>query len=336
VCLYIEETQLVAVMDRINQQGLKGILAIQRLPPLGGLIRLAGLLGDDVFLMMIVAACYWGGNVALGTDLAVVLGLATAVNHLLKLAFRGPRPYWMDFRVRALSKSHDYGLPSRHVQNAVLTLGVLLKYLPSTWWGWALAGGLVLVGLVGLSRMYVGVHLPGDVAAGFGLGVTGWLIYSLISTQLRTGWGGLGLWSQVGLAFVASIAYLGLVGIVLKVIATRPDPKDWTQVAGGTIKPRDATYQFATAGSLFGLGTALAFALAPNDWLRLDAGVDGWILVARMLIGVVGLIVFWYGGELLPFKKGSLSSYLFNYVQHALLLLWLFFLAPFVFAVLHL
>jgi hypothetical protein len=167
--------------------------------------------------------------------------------------------------------------------------------------------------------------------------VGGWAIYSLTSVQLRAGWIGLELGSQLVWAFVASIVYLGIVGVVLKAIASAPDPKDWAQVAsevtgGSTIKPRDVTYQFATAGSLFGLGAALALA-ATMEW---GEGMWNWTLLLRMGVGVLGLVVFWYGGELLPLKKGSWSSYLFNYVQHALLLLWLFFLAPFVFVVLHL
>jgi undecaprenyl-diphosphatase len=94
----------------------------------------------------------------------------TLISNLLKVAFDRPRP--------ALTAIMDYGagsFPSGHsTASAVvyLTLGMLLAKAAETrrMKVFYVAAAVFLTGLVGVSRLYLGVHYPTDVAAGWSIG----------------------------------------------------------------------------------------------------------------------------------------------------------------------
>lgn len=58
-----------------------------------------------------------------------------------------------------------YSFPSGHTQSAAALFAYLTRLYPGRWWLWSAA-----VGLIGLSRIYSGVHFPADVLAGACLG----------------------------------------------------------------------------------------------------------------------------------------------------------------------
>jgi undecaprenyl-diphosphatase len=108
---------------------------------------------------------------------------ASALNFLLKLAFRRARP--SSFFGTALPDSFSF--PSGH---ALLSLCFysIVAYWISTRCGnvfiqaavWT--GALLLIGAIGLSRIYLGVHYPSDVIAGYAVGIF-WVILVVIIDQ---------------------------------------------------------------------------------------------------------------------------------------------------------
>ena len=117
------------------------------------------------------------------------VGGAMGLNLLVKLLFARPRPaLWI-----SLKPAFHYSFPSGHAMGvaAVATaVGLLLWQHRGYWLAWAL--GLLFVLGVGWSRVYLGVHYPSDVLAGW-TGSVGWvaalhMLFSPEFHQLRRLW----------------------------------------------------------------------------------------------------------------------------------------------------
>ena len=143
-----------------------------------------------VVVALAAAAVLWGARRKVSVALlALSLATGTAVNLVLKHVFNRPRPEVVTHTVEALTAS----FPSGHAMMSAVTYGTVaylvgrMAHGTARWITWT--GAAVLVLLVGLSRMYVGVHYPSDVAAGW-LGGIAWtgllvLIFQLLGLFAR-------------------------------------------------------------------------------------------------------------------------------------------------------
>lgn len=96
--------------------------------------------------------------------------LATIETHGMKPLLAVPRPPAV-LSIEVMGPSFYAGsLPSGHTITAFTLVGVLILSA-SLNRPWAILGGMVFAGLVGLSRIVVGVHWPIDVLVGAGLGL---------------------------------------------------------------------------------------------------------------------------------------------------------------------
>ncbi len=142
-------------------------------PVLHLLMRLASPFGSTVGVIVVTAALgafIWrrgdrrAAVIACSTILAAIL-----LNPILKLMFARPRPEL--FPLIRLPQS--YAFPSGHTVGATVAYAVvamvLTRYRPE-WRTRLRAGAAVIIVLVGAARVYLGVHWPGDVAAGWAFG----------------------------------------------------------------------------------------------------------------------------------------------------------------------
>ncbi|WP_414754742.1 phosphatase PAP2 family protein [Anabaena sp. CCY 9910] len=113
---------------------------------------------------------------------ATGLGIATVgaigLNFLLKQLFGRARPALWDYLVNAI----HYSFPSGHAMVSTAVYGyigyVLAKEFPQ-WRKQILASTAALILAIGFSRLYLGVHWPTDVLAGYAAGLL-WLIACIV------------------------------------------------------------------------------------------------------------------------------------------------------------
>jgi undecaprenyl-diphosphatase len=141
-------------------------------PPLTSLMRGVTYLGSNEVLAGVgvcaVAAFLLARWRRAAVALVVTMAGAALLNFLLKLAFRRERP--SPFFDTPLPES--YSFPSGHALLSLCLYGVLAAVVATRLKGrgpraFVWASSSLLVALVGFSRLYLGVHYPSDVLAGY-------------------------------------------------------------------------------------------------------------------------------------------------------------------------
>lgn len=139
--------------------------------------------------MVLLVLCILVGMVLLrrhrkseATTLAIAGVGAIGLNFLLKDLFARSRPTLWE---RTVDVSY-YSFPSGHAMISLVVYG-MLGYLLATrfrrWWGWILSATILLIATIGLSRLYLGVHWPTDVVAGYAAGLV-WLVACILSLEV--------------------------------------------------------------------------------------------------------------------------------------------------------
>src|SRR5699024_2653640 len=124
-----------------------------------------------IYIALLVIA-YLGFGARHGLVLGVSFLVAMYSNGLLKDLFNTLRPFQIDPSVlrvpAAVDTAGGAGFPSGHAQSATSFWGVAAVFLRRDWFT-VLA--FLLIALIGISRLYLGVHMPIDVVVGTLLGL---------------------------------------------------------------------------------------------------------------------------------------------------------------------
>lgn len=150
-------------------------------------MTVVSLLGYDILIVELVVALaiflYLGWKHAAGW-LGVSMAGALVLDLTLKYSFRRPRP-----QVFFGPEPHSYSFPSGHALCSFCFYAVLAGLIAARTRSMALriavgAAAAVLVAAIGLSRIYLGMHYPSDVIAGY-LGAAIWVSTLLVLDRWR-------------------------------------------------------------------------------------------------------------------------------------------------------
>ncbi len=116
--------------------------------------------------------------------LVVTAGAGALLNLGLKMIFARSRPDLAS----AIAEAPWYSFPSGHAMSSFITYGALAHIMLRRAWPWTarsagLAVAITMVVLVGLSRVYLGVHWVSDIAGGWSAG-TVWLASAVTAFEM--------------------------------------------------------------------------------------------------------------------------------------------------------
>ncbi len=293
-------------------------------------MKLLSFLGTEDFFLLVMPAMVWCVDASLGLRMGLVLLTSASLNSLLKLAVGWPRPYWVSDRVTAYAYEGSFGLPSGHAQNSMALWGRMAAGLRRR--GWLIGLGL-LIFLISLSRLYLGVHFPSDVLAGWLAGGVVLALFLVLEKPVGAWMGRQTLGIQLLIPLLAALAIVGKGAWLSAVTADRAVPEEWVTRSTAAfldeppITPK-ALDVVSSAGTLFGLG---AGAVLLHRWGKFSASGSLTARAARFAVGVIGVLLIYFGLRMiLPVGEGLLPQSL-RFVRYALVGLWVAYLAPWVF-----
>lgn len=236
-------------------------------PGLDVLFGVATELGSELAYVTLLVIAYLAFGPGVGRALALTVLASLYLNQLLKGVFDTPRPFEANPGLlrtpRAGETALGAGFPSGHAQGSATFWGLAAVLARKRW---VTAAAALLVGLVSLSRIYLGVHHPVDVIGGLLLGLA---LVSLAAGWLRLGWAPPRR-LQLGLGLLVPLALHALVSPFFTV------PESDILTGGGAA--------FATAPLL------LAYRPMAEGWRRALAALLGLALTLPFLFGTSALL----------------------------------------------
>ena len=246
---------------------------------------------EDNFITVLAILLLWCVDPLIGLRFLLPLLLSGYLNSVLKGFFHTPRPAAEQILFLAVPPDGSHAFPSGHTQNAA----VLWSYLAGHYKKKALVlTATLMIPLVGLARIYRGVHWPVDVLGGMAIGlVLVWLAFTLYR-----------FWDRRSLSLPL-----------------------WGQLALGVIVPFTLFMAYPETSMQTGsaLGMATGFTLQ-RRYIDFPVHLPLWKQVVKVLIGLAMLVAL---QMLLPqfFPTGPA----FRFSRYALIGLWGALGAPFVF-----
>lgn len=297
-------------MENIYRIGIDIITFVQQIhgPFLDAFFRAVTSFGDASVYIIALPLFFWCVDTSLGAHAGMLFLITSYIGNGLKDVFRQPRPFNINPAVK-LDDADGFGLPSFHTMEATIMWGMFAIWYKKKWL-WVVA--VFMMVLIGFSRIYLGVHFPTDVLAGFVLGALALWLYASGGPVFEKWLKGLDFKWQVVLAIVAPV--------VLAISHPTPDVILIMSVLSG-----------------FCLGLAML-----NRYVSFSAGGPVWQRILRFVVGdsIVAVLyivprVFAESGLADRLNLAVLSDPL-HYINYAAIGLWITFGGPWMFRKLNL
>ena len=291
-------------MEAIWQWGINLIIVIQQGhgPLLDSIFRVITFTGDEQFYLLLFPLILWCIDYSFGAVLAIFFLISNSINIFLKELLQHPRPFDLNPDLK-LSEAEGYGLPSGHAQLAVTVWGAIAVRVRKIWF-WILA--IILVLLIGFSRIYLGVHFPTDVLVGWVIGCILLALYIVARSPLEKWLSGLNLWLQLLMAMVVPLLLLLF---------------------------SQSAEALTSAGTLFGAAVGLVFA---RRYVSFSVRGPWWHRAVRFIIGFIVLLAIYLGLKAAFPPGGTVVGDIFRFLRYSLVGGWLVIGAPWLFRLMHL
>ncbi len=284
-------------------------------------------LGDENFYMLLMPLLYWCIDSTIGLRLGAMLIISNCAINGVKMALRMPRPYWIDPGVRAYVHETSFGAPSGHSANAASLWGILAVSIRKTWFSILM---IVLILLIGISRLFMGVHFMVDVVGGWLLGICLLLLFVRFEKPVTAWFNRLVLRQQIIVIIFSSMLLILPVLIIPWIYSSWQIPLEWQVNAVQPISPFNQEGSFSVAGVWVGFLSGYAWHRKRFGALKTKGTI--WQRALRYLIGLIGLVIFWKGlGLIFPGGSDAIGL-LMRYLRYAIVGFWIAGLAPLVFA----
>ena len=260
--------------------------------------------GNQEFYILLFPLLFWCVDRALGARVAILYLLSVVLNTDVKDLVAQERPYQLipDIAQADPAGSYmygeGYGMPSGHSQFAMTVWGALALWMKKGWF-WAVA--IVLVLLIGVSRLVLGFHFPTQVLAGWGLGLVVVVAYLMLTLPVERWLASLRLEMQLLLAVALPLGLL------------------WLHPVADTI---------AATAVLLGLGIGLAVS---QRTLRFKANGAWWQRALRYVVGIIVLLAIYLGLSVVFPEEGESLYVPLRFLRYALMGFWISFGAPWLF-----
>ncbi len=299
---------LVAVLliywEPLRTQAFMTAMAEWRPPLLKSIFKGITMIGDDIGHMAIILVIFWCINKSIGFSAMMVLLFSAIYMYVFKGFFAEPRP------LEGQAIYDDLSFPSGHTLTTFAVWGYLaMRFRNKTFWIVAVAVAV----LVGMSRVIIGVHFPGDIIGGF--------IFGAVFLAIVYWLGGLFAKREGSSSFTISlpVKVIGLVALFTAIsvrVVMFKDFRDATMVTG------------FLAGLIIGfvLEKALVGFETKGKWYQ---------HLLKVVIGL-GVVFFVAKGAEMVFADAAFAETVFTcpiwrIIQYAFAGLWVTFLAPLIF-----
>jgi len=272
---------------------MEGILWLQsfRTPFLDRFFKIVTFFGDGNFYLLALPVLFWGWRKKDGLWLAFALFVILYGTSFFKSVFQVPRPEKV-----AVVEAAGYSFPSGHAMGSLAFFGSL-ALLVRRRVAWVISGTMVF--LIGLSRVYLGVHYPLDVLTGWAMGGT--VLAGLVPFRGRF----LNILTTWNLVYLASFG----AGLLAVCFVIHPEP----------LSPFPVSVLGALSGMLAG---------ASLEWRqdRYQISERKWTLICNIIAGLMISILIYAGlKHILP------DTAFFRFLRYFAISFWVSWGAPLAF-----